>query len=200
MGTQTGKQLVEAMQAAGLSVALTADQSVKVTPASGLTANLRDLIRTNKAALVRWLNQPAANDTPGDLATTTADKFRAASLALDGEITARVARDPDGDCWPHSDAMNTTEIDAFTARLCRFTDKGLIVAFAERLADKLVIRDREGDDRRICLECQHLGGYASASWRCGAWQRAAMATRAADARLASDEVATFRRCDGFTGD
>jgi len=34
---------------------------------------------------------------------------------------------------------------------------------ATALADKLVIRDRDGDDRRLCLECVHLrpGG------RCG---------------------------------
>lgn len=32
--------------------------------------------------------------------------------------------DPDRWCWPHSPAINTSEIDTFTARLARFTDKG----------------------------------------------------------------------------
>jgi hypothetical protein len=153
-------------------------------------------------------DRAAANDTPDPAPATTAgapkttaDRFRAASLALDAVIQAAdMAADPDRWTWPHSDAMNTAEIDTFTARLCRFTDKGLIVAFAETLADKLVIRDREGDDRRLCLECQHLGGYASGSWRCGAWQRAGMDMQVADSRLASDEVTTLRRCDEFTGE
>ena len=66
--------------------------------------------------------------------------------------------DPDRWCWPHSTAMNTGEIDTFTARLARFTDKGLSLDDSEALADKLVLRDRESDDRRLCLECAHLAG------------------------------------------
>lgn len=33
------------------------------------------------------------------------------------------------------------------------------------LADVLVNRDREADDRRLCLECIHLQGLCR--WRCG---------------------------------
>ncbi len=90
--------------------------------------------------------------------------------------------------------MNTGEIDTFTARLSRFTDKGLTLADAEALADRLVIRDRDGDDRRLCLECLHLqrGG------RCGNWQRAGVAMAATDARLPADLVQRQQRCDGFT--
>ncbi len=104
------------------------------------------------------------------------------------------APDPDRWAWPHSDAMNGAEIDAFTARLSRFTDKGLTLADAEALADKLVIRDRESDDRRLCMECSHLhrGG------RCGNWQRAEVAMTARDARLPAELVQRLQRCDGFT--
>ena len=104
------------------------------------------------------------------------------------------APDPDRWAWPHSDAMNTGEIDTFTARLSRFTDKGLTLADAEALADKLVIRDRDLDARRLCLECLHLhrGG------RCGNWQRASVAMAAQDARLPADLVRRLQRCDGFT--
>ena len=69
--------------------------------------------------------------------------------------------DPDRWAWPHSEAMNGREIDTFTARLARFTDKGLMLDDAEKLADKLVTRDRESDDRRLCLECVHLAGHAA---------------------------------------
>lgn len=99
--------------------------------------------------------------------------------------------DPDRCCWPHSEAMNTAEIDAFTARLARFTDKGVSYDEAERLADALVIRDRQGDDRRLCPECAHLQG--AGRWRCGNWQRADVAREA----LARDLVLRLQRCPGF---
>ena len=66
------------------------------------------------------------------------------------------AADPDRWAWPHSEAMTGTEIDTFTARLARFTDRGMGLEDADALADKLMTRDRESDDRRLCLECVHL--------------------------------------------
>jgi hypothetical protein len=99
--------------------------------------------------------------------------------------------DPDRWCWPHTTAMTTAEIDTFNARLARFTDKGLGLPDAERLVDKLVARDRESDDRRLCLECAHLHGYGR--WRCGAWQAAGVAREA----LAPDLVLALQRCGGF---
>lgn len=105
--------------------------------------------------------------------------------------------DPDRWCWPHSEAMNTVEIDTFTARLSRFTDRGLSLADAEQQADRLVIRDREGDDRRLCLECVHLHG--AGRWRCGNWHRAGVATQLRDAHLPGALVMTLQRCPGFGG-
>ena len=106
--------------------------------------------------------------------------------------------DPDRWAWPQSEAMNGREIDTFTARLARFTDKGVSHGDAERLTDKLVMRDREQDDRRLCLECTHLSGYGASSWRCGNWQRAGVAIRARDVQLPADLVQQLQRCDGFT--
>ena len=102
--------------------------------------------------------------------------------------------DPDRWAWPHSTAMNAAEIDTFTARLARFTDRGLNMADAEFLADKLVTRDREGDDRRLCLECASL----HRSGRCGNWQQAGIAIRAGDAQLPGDFATMLQRCDGLT--
>ena len=124
----------------------------------------------------------------------------AASLALDASIVAAgvlPGNDPAAFCWPHSKAMNGTEIDLFTARLNRFTDKGLTATDGEALADKLVVRDREADDRRFCLECRHLPGYGQSSWRCGNWQVAGIAIRSRDAQLPADLVLQLQRCDGF---
>ena len=107
------------------------------------------------------------------------------------------AADPDRWCWPHSAAMNTGEIHTFTARLARFTDKGLGLDDAEVLADKLVTRDRESDDRRLCLECFHLSGQSGKAWDCRNWQRAGVALRAGDAQLSAALVWQLQRCDGF---
>ena len=105
--------------------------------------------------------------------------------------------DPDRWAWPHSEAMNGREIDTFTARLARFTDKGLMLDDAEKLADKLVTRDRESDDRRLCLECVHLAGHAAGAWGCRGWQRAGVAIKSRDAGLPSELVSKLQRCDGF---
>ena len=103
--------------------------------------------------------------------------------------------DPDRWCWPHSDAMNTREVDTFTARLARFTDRGMGLAGAERLADALVQRDRAGEDRRACAECIHLHG--AGPWRCSNWKQAGVATKAADAELPGELVMRQQRCPGF---
>ena len=108
------------------------------------------------------------------------------------------ALDPDRWCWPHCEAMTGREIDTFTARLARFTDKGLSLKDAEALADKLVTRDRESDDRRLCLECVHLAGHSAGALRCTNWQRAGVAMRAKDAQLSAALVCQLQRCDGFT--
>lgn len=95
--------------------------------------------------------------------------------------------------------MTGAEIDTFTARLVRFTDKGLTLDDGEVLADKLVTRDRESDDRRLCLECTHLTGYAAMAWQCRNWQRAGVAIKAREAGLPDDLARKLQRCDGFNG-
>ena len=106
------------------------------------------------------------------------------------------AADPDRWAWPHSQAMTGAEIDTFTARRARFTDRGVSLEDAEARADKLVTRDRELDDRRLCLKCTHLAGYAQ-TFSCRAWQRAGIAIKARDLGLPGELVRTLQRCDGF---
>jgi hypothetical protein len=105
--------------------------------------------------------------------------------------------DPDRWAWPHSAAMTGAEIDTFTQRLARFTDKGVNLDDAEALADKLVMRDREGDDRRLCLECFHLSGQSGKTWDCRNWQRAGVALKPKDAQLSAALVYQLQRCAGF---
>jgi hypothetical protein len=106
--------------------------------------------------------------------------------------------DPDQWCWPNSPAMNTAEIETFTARLLRFTAKGLPVPDSEALAEKLINRDREQDDRVICLECRHIAGYGAGSWRCANWKAAGIAVSPRHASLSIELVMQLHRCGGFT--
>ncbi|HYE70808.1 MAG TPA: Arm DNA-binding domain-containing protein [Aquabacterium sp.] len=48
------------------------------------------------------------------------------------------------------------EIDRFTVRLRLFRLRGWTEARVEAVADDLVLRDRDGDDRRMCIECAGL--------------------------------------------
>lgn len=94
-------------------------------------------------------------------------------------------------CWPRSKAMTAAEIDSFAARLAWFTGKGLSYVDAERLADTLVVRDREGDTLRLCLECVHLQG--SGGWRCSNWRVAQVTAE----RLPLNLVLMLQRCPSY---
>jgi hypothetical protein len=107
------------------------------------------------------------------------------------------APDPDRWAWPHSQAITGAEINTFTARLHHFTGCGMADTDAETLADKLVTRDRESDDRRLCLECAHMAGQGAVAMRCTNWQRAGVAVQARDARLSGALAHRLQRCDGF---
>lgn len=161
------QQVVDTLHAAGLSLALTPDLALKVTPASSLTPELRDLIRSRKDDLVGWLRHEAANDPQSAPAT-----------------------DPDRRAWPHSSAMNVQELDTLMARQDLFCQRGASAQDAERMADRLVNRDRDDDDRLLCLECRHLRGEDP--YRCGNAQAAGV-----HADLSRDLVLTLQRCHGY---
>ncbi len=95
-------------------------------------------------------------------------------------------------CWPRGIALNARELNAFAARLSSFTDKRLALAEMERLADQLVLRDRQWDDRRLCLECLNLRRSGS-TWVCAKWQLAGLGSTGVPADLAWQ----LQRCDGF---
>jgi hypothetical protein len=114
-------------------------------------------------AVPRWTTDPA-NDSP------------------ESEL------DPDRWCWPHSDSMNGAELSTFVVRTKRFVLRGSSIDDAEALADRLVLRDRQQDDRRMCLECRnHRPG------RCGNHRTAGLHSP----ELGSDLAELLQRCAGF---
>ncbi len=133
------------------------------------------------------------------VATATFAIVTAANDSLDDGTTATDTVNtinPDRWCWPNGTAMNGVEIATFMARVARFTAKGLTHDVGEALADRLVIRDREPDDRRCCLECANLAGIGS--WHCRNWRQAEVAIKAIDAALPVDLVCLLQRCNGFS--
>jgi len=65
------QSLLQTLNEAGFSLSLTPAGRLAVAPASRLTPELRDVIRSGKADLIRWFSQPAANEPepPADPAT-----------------------------------------------------------------------------------------------------------------------------------
>lgn len=162
----------------GLTVSIARSGNLYVEPAERLAPELHALLAANKAELLDHLRH-ATNDHGDDVAAwtrrrhatgregvdpATLARFARASADLDRQIAeAGRAADPDRWCWPHSSAMATVEIERFTSRVMLFMRRGLDGAQADELADRLVIRDREGDDRACCAECRHARAQACPS-------------------------------------
>ena len=136
---------------------------------------------------------------PATAATSATFEVQAGTKVAESQKSQPAANhaalDPDSYCWPHSSAWNTSEIELFNRRAALFVRRGASDTEAERLADALVQRDRDEDDRHTCMECRHLQGHAP--WRCGNWQAAGVAVRAGDAGLARSMAMQLQRCPGF---
>lgn len=90
----------------------------------------------------------------------------------------------------HEGCWNDAEIETFMARSTRFSAMGR--ADAEHLAERLTLRDRQADDRHLCVECQEL----EASGRCAAVRRGALAH--IDRRFEPTQN-ILMRCPAFSG-
>ena len=109
------------------------------------------------------------------------------SVPVDVDKTDSISatkEDPDCWCWPNSPAMNGREIGIFLVRLEQFRSLGLDLDSAEKLADRLVIRDRDVDDRIVCFECCHLRN----GWRCMNWRNAGAWVHHSNSKLQNDFV------------
>ena len=85
-------------------------------------------------------------------------------------------------------AWTDADIARFEDRRARLMRWGWSEAEAEKLAERLVRRDREGDDRVSCIDCRHYR-----AGRCGNHERAGL--RAPD--VGRDLAAMLQRCEGF---
>lgn len=151
--------LLRHLRDAGFAVTAADGGGIRVAPAGALTDDHRQAIRDHRAELLSLLAAPS-----------------------------QPAADPDRWCWPHSDAMNGAELAIFAKRALQFTRRGVTADAADALADRLVIRDREQDERRACLECS-----AYRPGRCGNHHRAGLDVT----DVGRDLAAMLQRCPGF---
>lgn len=89
-------------------------------------------------------------------------------------------------------AWTEREIESFNARFARLTAVGMSDEQAEALAERLVARDRQQDDRTICaVECRH---FRPGTNTCGNHRQADMP------RELGDIAGMPQRCAGFAPD
>ncbi|NUZ06745.1 hypothetical protein [Piscinibacter koreensis] len=78
------------------------------------------------------------------------------------------------------------EIQTFSATHARLRGLGMSEDQAEELAERLIQRDCEQDDRRSCAECRHLQRGNCSNWRAAGYPEPANAL-----------VRILQRCPGF---
>ena len=155
--------VLQHLHAAGLHLALSGDK-IMVTPSVALTDDLRKTIKDNRDKLLQVLAPRRQSGNP--------------------LMTAEQA----DDC--HAGAWDDAELSAFTTRVLVLQRRGIEADGADHLAERLTLRDRDGDDRRMCVECSHLGDGG----RCLA--AAAGRVHGADRRM--EPVPTIlQRCEAF---
>lgn len=66
----------------------------------------------------------------------------------------------------HAEPWGDAACARFVARVCVFLRRRVNTTDADDLAERLHLRDLQGDERGLCVECRHLAGQAGA-WRCG---------------------------------
>ena len=90
----------------------------------------------------------------------------------------------------HVELWAEDAITAFIARRDRLHRRGYSAGDADDLAERLHLRDRRGDDRRMCVECSHLGDGG----RCLA---AAMGRLPGTSRRHEPVPTLLQRCEAF---
>lgn len=167
--------LLNRLRGDGLVLTLTGGGELHAAPRGALTDEHRAAIRAARDALVLALLAEVSRPPPPP---------KPPRLSGNPLMTPEQG----DDC--HAGGWDDAEIEVFMAREARFTRLGR-TADAEHLAERLTLRDREQDDRRLCLECASLADNR----RCALAAQGRLA--GADRRL--EPVPTIlQRCPGFT--
>lgn len=130
-------ELLDHLRDAGLTLSLNGDHII-VAPRAKLTASMRQSITAHRPELISALATGRRSANPL-MSVAQADRC-------------------------HEGSWCDAEIDNFIARRDRLLEAGLAVDDADRLAERLVLRDRETDDRAVCAAecCNYRAGVCAA--------------------------------------
>jgi len=92
----------------------------------------------------------------------------------------------------HAEPWDDAAIARFVGRVSLLIRRGFNATDADDLAERLHLRDVQGDERRLCVECRHLAGRTG-TWRCGNARIAGVGHE-----LPAELATTMQRCAGFT--
>ncbi len=132
----------------------------------------------------RLVVRPASKLTDAMRAALTLAKPELLALLLDGGSSAQYAQARE----PASRIRTDADIAAFLKRRARLLRWGWTEADAERLAERLVQRDRDIDDRVSCADCRHYSGRTCANHR---------AAGVGDRNVGRSFAEVLQRCPGF---
>ena len=174
--------LLNRLRGDGLVLTVTAGGGLHVAPRQALTDEHRAAIRAARDALVLTLqaDAPCPTSTWTPTPTPRLPPPRRSGNSL-------MTPEQGDDC--HAGGWDDAEIEVFMVREARFMRLGR-VADAEHLAERLTLRDREQDDRRLCLECAALADNR----RC---ELAAKGRLAGTDRRLEPVPTVLQRCPGF---
>lgn len=172
-------ELLHHLRGAGLVLTLTPAGDLHVAPRRALTDDHRTAIRAERDSLVlALLAEAGPPPTPPPAAPPPPRR------------SGNPLMTPEQGDECHAGGWDDAGIDAFQRREARFIRMGR-AADAEHLAERLTLRDRQHDDRRLCLECAAL----AVNRRCLVAARGRLA--GADRRL-EPMPTILQRCPGFT--
>lgn len=158
------------LRSAGFVLTLTRTEGLRVAPRDALTDEHRAEIRAERDALVFALQ---------------AERSRLMTKPVNGNPL--MTSEQSDAC--HAGGWDREEIEAFTSMEARFLRMGRTVD-AKHLAERLILRNREQDDRRLCLECAWLK-------ETGGCRAAATGRLAGVNRKLSPVQTILHRCEAF---
>lgn len=151
------RELLDDLTSAGFQITARPDRLV-IRPASKLTNELRDALRSAKTELLTLLHAPAEPEPH-------ARPYRLSPAAADAA---------------HAQPWGHAAIVHFVARVSMLMRSGFDAADADDLAERLHLRDVQADDRSCCIECKHYR-----PGRCGNSQAAGLQSSAVGRDLAA---------------
>ena len=136
------RDLLNDLAEAGMTIRADGNRLL-IRPAEKLTDDMRQALRAAKAELLAELGARPANANPTALPPSPIRQWRLSKA------------DADRCHWP---TWDDDEIAAFVARHARLLAQGLTNGDADDLAERLTLRDRDGDTRHLCIECVNFRG------------------------------------------